>query len=96
MTIWKYILKPTCEIEMPTGAQILSVHAQPNKAPPFKLDGEEICIWAKVEPANPKETRKFVVFGTGHPVPCELHMQFLGTALLHGGLFTYHVFEVLP
>ena len=90
MTIWKYVLRPTCALEMPKGAQILSVHAQIS---PVK---EDICIWALLDPTQPKETREFSVFGTGHPVPPGTNMKFLGTAFLNNGALVFHVFEVLP
>lgn len=83
-TIWKFTLQPQCELEMPKGAQILSVREQ----------GEDICLWALVDPAAEKVTRKFCGFGTGHDVP-DGDMRFVGTAHLYGGSMVFHVFEVL-
>ena len=90
MTIWKYVLKPICALEMPKGAQILSVHAQASSV------HEDICMWALVDPTQTKEIREFAVFGTGHPVPPGANMKFLGTAMLNEGRLVFHVFEVLP
>lgn len=81
-TIWKFVLQPECKIEMPVGAELLSVHAQ----------GDDICLWAKVDPSAAKEARSFVGFGTGHDVPDE-PLAFVGTALMHGGSLVFHIFE---
>lgn len=84
-TIWKFVLQPKCEIEMPEGAELLTVQEQ----------GDDICLWAVVEPNSPRVTRKFVGFGTGHPIPGDLQLKFVGTALLHGGALVFHIFEIV-
>jgi len=81
-TIWKFKLESA--IEMPLGSQILSAREQ----------GDEICIWALVDPLAEKEQREFTVYGTGHDVP-DAAMKFLGTAHLYGGNMVFHVFELL-
>lgn len=83
-TIWKFVLEPSIELEMPKGAQILSVHAQ----------GENINLWALVDPKAEIEKRKFVAFGTGHNVP-DQPMEFIGTAHPYNGQLVFHVFEVI-
>lgn len=82
-TIWKFTLQPECELEMPKGAELLSVREQ----------GEDICLWALVDPTADKEVRRFRGFGTGHDVP-DQPMKFIGTAHLHGGSLVFHVFEL--
>lgn len=82
-SIWKYVLQPNIDIEMPVGAQILSVREQ----------GNDICMWTLVSPDAPKEKRIFMVFGTGHDVP-PVQMKFLGTAHLQSGGLVFHVFEL--
>ena len=84
-SIWKYVLQPECTIEMPGGAQVLAVREQ----------GQDICLWALVDPSAEKVERRFVGFGTGHDVP-DQSMAFLGTAHLAGGALVFHVFELLP
>ncbi len=81
-TIWKYELQHECSIEMPVLSQILSVQVQ---------DGQT-CLWVLVNPQNINETRKFVVFGTGHKVP-KSGLEFIDTIQLHGGQLVLHVFE---
>lgn len=83
MTIWKFTLEPVCELQMPEGATVLSVGVQ----------GENICLWAMVNPDAPKVTRSFVGFGTGHEVTDATCLEFIGTALLHGGSLVFHIFE---
>ena len=80
--IWKYVLQPECKLEIPKGAELLSVHEQ----------GEDICLWVLVDPTAEKEVRRFRGFGTGHDIP-DMTLKFVGTAHLHGGGLVFHVFE---
>lgn len=81
-TIWKYVLQPECSLEIPRGAELLSVHEQ----------GESICLWVLVDPSLEKEVRKFIVLGTGHDVP-DVSLKFVGTAHLNASALVFHVFE---
>lgn len=83
-TIWKYKLKPLCTLDMPVGAEVLSAREQ----------GNDICIWALVDPEALLETRSFGVFGTGHSVP-DVPLKFLGTAHLENSALVFHAFEFL-
>jgi len=82
--VWKFVLDLQAELEMPVGAQILSVREQ----------GQDVCLWALVDPDAPKMKRGFLMFGTGYPIP-DMPLQFLGTAHLHGGALVCHVFEIV-
>lgn len=82
-TIWKYVLQPEISIEMPKGAQVLSVREQ----------GDDICLWALVDPSAEMETRSFVGFGTGHVIPNAEALRFVDTAHLNQGRLVFHVFE---
>lgn len=82
-TIWKYtMLGPDCDFEMPEGAQILCVQTQ-NEIPQ---------IWALVDPALNKTTRRFTTYGTGHDVS-ENPGEYIGTFQTFGGRLIFHVFE---
>lgn len=86
--IWKYTLAPVITLEMPIGAQVLSVREQ----------GEDICMWALVNPDAEKEHRKFLAFGIGHNVPERhegpgLNLEYRGSAHLDNGALVFHVFE---
>ncbi len=83
LTIWKFTLEPECSIELPQNSQVLSVHEQRG----------EICMWALVNTSMPKVNRKFSVFGTGHEVPSNPHLNFIGTAMVQNNAFVFHVFE---
>ena len=83
--VWKFTLSPECELEMPEGAQILSVQSQ----------GHEICMWAHVNPENPKVKRKFITVGTGHNIDSDLSLSYYGTSLLHEGRLVFHTFEIV-
>lgn len=80
-TIWKFNIDATGDLEMPIGAEILSVHEQ----------HFGVFLWALVDPASKTEVRRFRVYGTGHDIP-DHAMKFIGTAHL-GGL-VLHVFEL--
>ena len=72
--IWKFELKVNdiVHIEMPKGAEILSVNTQ-NGTP---------CIWAKVDSKIETEKRSFAIFGTGEPLASN-KMKFVHTFLSH-------------
>jgi hypothetical protein len=84
LTIWKYWLPidNTVYIEMPDGAEVLTVQMQRDKA----------CIWALVDPQAMPMARRFSWRGTGHPVEPD-HGRYIGTVhMLDGGL-VFHLFE---
>ena len=83
--IWKFTLKVTDDqsIAMPKGAKILSAQEQYGKP----------CIWAIVDPDAEEETRKFRIFGTGHPFDLdESSAEFIGTGQCVG--LVWHIFSV--
>jgi hypothetical protein len=72
-------------IDMPKGAEILSVHEQRGI----------ICCWALVFPnTKERETRRFAIYGTGYPIFNEKRMTFLGSAFFMEESFVFHVFEI--
>lgn len=80
-TIWKYPLELGANnLSMPRASSVLSVHRQ----------GESLCMWAIVDENRISVTRKFVVVGTGHPLPDGL-TKFIGTVVIDP--FVWHVFE---
>ena len=81
-TIWKYTLKPECSIEMPEVCTILHVGEQYG----------EVCMWAMVDTEAEKETRNFIIVGTGHEIK-HRYIVNLGTVILHNGSLVLHVFE---
>ena len=95
-SIWKYRLDiTTCRTgderqavfdeRIPRGAKLLAVQAQ-NEGP---------CLWALVDTKQPKESRTFEIYGTGHTMPKDLSNRvYLGTFQLDSGRFVGHVFEV--
>lgn len=86
-TVWKFTLNaPDQPIEMPEGAIILTIHGQHNSA----------TIWALVEPAAPKEWRRFLTIGTGQTIPGDIdNLKPIGTFGISNWEFVYHVFEVV-
>jgi len=85
-TIWKFELQNNDfqAIEMPKDAEILSIQPQNNK----------VCIWAKVDPDNEKESRAFQIIGTGNPVS-DKPKKYLGTFQIYEGQLVFHLFELL-
>jgi hypothetical protein len=84
-TIWKFPLpvETVVRISMPAGASVLSVHER----------NGDLCLWALIDPDATREMREFRVHGTGHPVPEDRPLRFIGTAHLMGGALVFHVFE---
>lgn len=79
--IWKFTLLPTNKtVQMPRGARVLSVGVQ----------GDDIVLWAIVEPTNKTESRFFHVIPTGSPMVI-YDTKFIGTVQM--GPLVFHVFE---
>lgn len=87
-TIHKFVI-PTegGRISMPIRALIAHVHEQ----------NGDICLWALIDGWETRvEDRNFAVFGTGHPIPEDKPLRYIGTAHLYDGETVSHVFEVRP
>lgn len=72
-TIWKFSLafvtgdgEPTCDVQMPVGAQILRLGMQGPAHGQARLTP---TLWALVDDEAAQEQRRFQVVGTGHAVP---------------------------
>lgn len=86
-TIFKYILGTTGnqDIEFPKGAELISAQAI----------GEDLFIWAKVDPEQHMEKREIRVIGTGHQVYDDEKLRHLGTTQMFDGTLIWHIFEVI-
>lgn len=87
--IWKFALIDTMAevggaIVMPKGAKVLCVKTQ-NEMP---------YLWAEVDPEADTEVRKFAIFGTGESIPVKRPMTYIGTYMVHGGNYVWHVYEL--
>lgn len=88
-TIFKYPLElikngepqDRCTIDMPVGAQILTLQIQ-NSVP---------TIWAYVIPDAATRPRTFRKIGTGHPIDTTADLRYIGTWQSAG--YVFHVFE---
>jgi hypothetical protein len=82
MVIWKYELSITDRqnIQLPVGAQILSVQMQNGNC----------CMWVMCNSEAPLETRRFAMYGTGHELP-----QFPGKYIttFQFDILVFHLFE---
>lgn len=83
-TIWKYPLRiqDVQDIEMPEGAQILSLQTQ----------GGVPMLWVKVVETAKLEARRLFIFGTGHPIVDD-GLGFIGTVQTNNGALVWHIFE---
>lgn len=70
------------EIELPKGAQMLSVQMQ----------GGKPCLWALVDPNAPKEKRPILIIGTGHTLTEPVY-RHVSTFQMLGGNLIWHFFE---
>lgn len=82
-TIHKYVVGSTATVSMPRGATVLTIQAQRDVP----------CIWAEVDTTQPLEDRRFIIFGTGHEMPADASLTYLGTFQLDGGALVFHVYE---
>ena len=85
-SIYKYTLlitKDETVLDLPLNSEILSVKEQFG----------DICIWVKVDLGESTiESRKFVIYGTGHKIDKD-NLKFIDTVVLFNGSFVLHVFE---
>lgn len=88
-TIWKFQILIASEqrVTMPAGAEILTAQFQ---------SGNGLCLWAIVNPENPKNERVIHIYGTGHPVPNANGIRYITTVQQHGGALVWHIFESKP
>jgi hypothetical protein len=84
-TIHKFPFVPddSFNLAMPQGSIILTVQVQRGQP----------CMWARVFPTAPKVTRRFRLFGTGHLIPPNGRLEYIGTFQLHEGALVFHLFE---
>ncbi len=82
--IYKYLLEVTDvqKVAMPKGAAVLTVQVQ----------NEHPCIWAEVDPEAPTIKRRFVIYGTGHPMSDDKAYRHVGSFQLHGGRLVFHLY----
>jgi hypothetical protein len=84
--IWKYeaTVQDVIEINMPKGAEILTIDNQYSKRP-------TLCIWALVDPKNEIEKRSFRVYGTGHPITIESNFpqKYINSFFLKEGALVF-------
>ena len=77
------ITKDETVLDLPLNSEILSAKEQFG----------DICIWVKVDLGESTlESRKFVIYGTGHKIDKD-NLKFIDTVLLFNGSFVLHVFE---
>jgi len=83
MTVWKFVIAdPETPVRMPEGSEVLHVAEQRG----------QVCLWALVDPGARLVDRRFVIAGTGHPLPPHCG-RFIGTVLLSGGALVFHFWE---
>jgi hypothetical protein len=86
MKIWKFRLEltDTQQLQLPKGAEILSVQVQ----------ASIICMWALCDDNANIVDRRINIYGTGHKLPENSHIgEFIATVQLAGGDLVFHVFD---
>jgi hypothetical protein len=88
LTVWKFPIpiEGRQVLSLPRESQLLSVQMQ----------GGLPCLWALVDPDAPKEDRRFLWVGTGHPIQEPDTLRHVGTVQLAGGSLVFHLFELVP
>lgn len=87
--IYKYSLSAildghTDTIVLPSDAELLHVGTQNEQEP---------NLWALVDTDKKLEERKFVIYGTGHPIDSTDNLTYVGTFMLHKTTYVFHLFE---
>ncbi len=79
-TIWKYDISTDQELQIPVGAQFLSIQYQ-NGNP---------CLWFLVCKSAEKKSHKVVVYGTGHDISDIERKTYIGTLQEFGSGLVWH------
>ena len=87
ITVWKFELGDIDHgtkrrIEMPQGAEILHAECQYHRP----------CVWARVDPQAPTESRLLLITGTGLEAPSEHEAKHVAT--FQQGAFVWHLWEM--
>lgn len=87
-TIWKY------QVHVIDAPQSFLVPGFKGVAHVADQDGfaNMVTVWCHVDSDEPEEMIKFVVTGTGHPIPQEKEWLFAGTALC--GSYVWHLWSL--
>lgn len=82
-TIYKYpiLITDWQQVEMPSNATILCV----------QLQGDVLCLWARVDPERTPTQRTIYIYGTGRA--CRSGGIYIGTVQQFDGTLVWHVFE---
>ena len=70
---------------MPKGAEILCVQTQYGNP----------TIWALCSDSAEKESRQFVMYGTGHLIDSNDDLKYIGTFQVSEGMGIFHLFELI-
>lgn len=79
---------PIVSLLFPADAVILSYGLQ---------HGDQACVWYETDDENPpqgKTQRTFVLVGTGHPVPRDVHTRCVFVQTLIGDPYVWHLYAV--
>jgi len=83
-TIHKHTVPVDDVLDLPAGAEILTVQVQDDVP----------RLWVLVNPDYTEtEPRRICTYGTGHPI--EGDVEYIGTFQLRDGSLVFHVFEVM-
>lgn len=85
-SIWKFPLSPITEVQIPAGAEVLTVKTQHGRP----------MLWMLVDPEREKEPRRFACIGTGDGIehPLVEHLRYIDTFMVENDALVFHVFEV--
>lgn len=85
---WPDLEFQAINVPLPIDAEILEIDHQLK---------DQLKIWALVDPSAATEIRKFIIAATGIEIPETLvpRLRHLKTVLIGGGLYVFHVFEIV-
>ena len=108
-SVWKFPVGfDEFSIEMPKGAKLLAVDTQKQLLQGRDRFGNAVMessiraesrgvpmLWALVDPEAPKVQRRFLLVGTGQPLPDEVEgFTFVDSFQLQNGALVFHLFDV--
>ena len=89
-TIYKYplVITDRQEIKVPKDAKFIHVDMQ------SKNGGvPEMNLWCEVETENRPSPRTIYIFGTGHPMPSDVKLEYINSVQMMNGSLVWHIYE---
>lgn len=82
--IYKYALPQEDEIRLEVPGLFKPLHVAEQNG--------QLCLWALTDPSTASQSRRILIYGTGHRVEPSAEFNYIGTVIMPNGL-VWHVVD---